>query len=67
VAGAIAWEATEQVKSSSLRGVGPGKPHAWELRGKKSAVEEVDWSRDVIAPSGGQPYGLVGRGAHPVP
>jgi Domain of unknown function (DUF4157) len=42
VAGAIAWEATEQVKSSSLRGVGPGKPHAWELRGKKSAVEEVE-------------------------
>jgi Domain of unknown function (DUF4157) len=41
VAGAIAWEGTQQVKLGSFRAFGPGKPHAYEFIGK-SAVEEVE-------------------------
>lgn len=46
VAGAIAWEAIVQVKSSSFRAVGPGKPHIWEFRGT-SAVDEVEEMGDL--------------------
>ena len=41
IAGAIAWEAIVQVKSSSVRAVGPGKAHSWEFRGM-AAVDEVE-------------------------
>lgn len=41
VAGAIAWEALVQVKKTSWRAVGPGKPHVWEFSGT-SAVDEVE-------------------------
>lgn len=41
IAGAIAWEAIVQVKSSSWRAVGPGKAHSWEFSGE-AAVDEVE-------------------------
>lgn len=41
IAGAIAWEAIVQVKSSSRRAVGPGKAHIWEFWGT-SAIDEVE-------------------------
>lgn len=41
IAGAIAWEALRNVRSWSLRAVGPGKVHYDELI-KKSAAQEVE-------------------------
>jgi hypothetical protein len=49
VAGAVAWEAITQVKTGSLRAVGPGKVHKWEFSGS-SAAEEVEQRGYVPTP-----------------
>jgi hypothetical protein len=51
VAGAVAWEATEQVKTGSIRGVGPGKVHAFEFKGRSAAEETV--ALGFVKPAGG--------------
>ena len=42
IAGAIAWEATQNIRSGSPRSVGPGKVHLWEPPFKDVAAVEVE-------------------------
>ncbi len=44
IAGAIAWEALENVKPWSLRAVGPAKPHLWDfsLHPSNTLVKQVE-------------------------